>query len=149
MHIYIDADACPVKDEAIKVAARVGARVTLVSASGMRPRREAHVDQVAAGPKFDAADDWIAERIAPGDLCVTNDVPLAARCVERGARAISPTGRVFDERTVGEALAMRNLGQHLREAGQTQTYNAPFGPKDRSRFLQAMDRAAQTAARST
>ena len=144
MHIYIDADACPVKDEAIKVAARVGARVTLVSASGLRPRREAHVDQVVAGTAFDAADDWIAERIAPGDICVTNDVPLASRCVERGARAISPTGRVFDEGTVGEALAMRNLGQHLREAGQTQTYNAPFGPKDRSRFLQAMDLMTRT-----
>ena len=141
MHIYVDADACPVKDEAIRVAERVGARVTLVSAQGMRPRREAHVDQVVAGDKFDAADDWIAERIQPGDLCVTNDVPLASRCVEKGAKAISPTGRIFDAQSVGHALAMRNLGQHLREANQKQTYNAPFGPKDRSRFLLAMDRS--------
>ena len=141
MHIYVDADACPVKDEAIRVAERVGARVTLVSATGMRPRREAHVAQVAAGPAFDAADDWIAERIAPGDLCITADMPLAARCVERGAIAITPTGRILNETNVNEALAARNLGQHLREANQSQTYNAPFGPKDRSRFLQAMDRA--------
>ena len=140
MHIYVDADACPVKEETIRVAERVGARVTLVSAQGLRPRREAHVDQVAVGPAFDAADDWIAERIAPGDICVTNDVPLASRCVERGAKAVSPTGRIFDERTVQAALASRNLSQHLRESNQAQTYNAPFGTKDRSRFLQAMDR---------
>ena len=141
MHIYVDADACPVKDETIRVAERIGARVTLVAAQGMRPRREAHVDQVAAGPAFDAADDWIAERIQPGDLCVTNDIPLAARCVEKGAKAISPTGRIFDERTIGEAVAMRNLNQHVREAMQGQTFNKPFGPKQRSRFLQAMDQA--------
>ena len=140
MHIYIDADACPVKDEAIRVAERVGARVTMVAAQGMRPRRESFVEIVAAGPAFDAADDWIAERIGAGDVCVTNDVPLASRCVEKGARAVSPTGRIFDERSVQEALAKRNLAQHLREANQQQTYNAPFGPKDRSRFLQAMDR---------
>ena len=143
MHIYVDADACPVKDEAIRVAARVGARVTLVAASGMRPRREPHVAQVAAGPAFDAADDWIAERIEAGNVCVTADMPLAARCVEKGAKVVTPTGRILDAKNVGEAVAARNLGQHLREANQTQTYNAPFDPKDRSRFLQAMDRATQ------
>ena len=140
MTIFVDADACPVKDEAVRVGARVGRRVVLVSASGQRPRREPHVEQVAAGPAFDAADDWIAERVGPGDVCVTNDMPLAARCVAKGAVAVTPAGRVLDERNAGEALAARNLGQHLREANQTQTYNAPFGPKDRSRFLQAMDR---------
>ena len=140
MHIYVDADACPVKDEAIRVAARVGARLTLVAAGGMRPRREAFVSQVATGPAFDAADDWIAERIEAGDICITADMPLASRCVAKGAKVVTPTGRILDEMNVGEALAARNLGQHLREANQTQTYNAPFGPTDRSRFLQAMDR---------
>ena len=144
MHIYVDADACPVKDEAIRVAERVGARLTLVAAGGMRPRREAFVAQVAAGPAFDAADDWIAERIEAGDICVTADMPLASRCVEKGAKVVTPTGRILDEKNVGEALAARNLGQHLREANQTQTYNAPFGPKDRSRFLQAMDRSTKS-----
>ena len=143
MHIYVDADSCPVKEEAIRVAERVGARLTLVAAGGMRPRREAFVDQVAAGHAFDAADDWIAERIGPGDICVTADMPLASRCVGKGARVVTPTGRILDETNVGEALAARNLGQHLREANQTQTYNAPFGPKDRSRFLQAMDQVVR------
>ncbi len=137
--IYVDADACPVKDEVLKVAERRGLKTVMVANSGLRPSRDPLVQIVIVGAGFDEADDWIAERIGPGDVCVTNDVPLASRCVENGALAVSPSGRIFDASNSGEALAARNLGQHLREASQTQTYNPPFSARDRSTFLQALD----------
>lgn len=137
--IYVDADACPVKAEILKVAERNGLKTVLVANSGLRPSRDPMVQNVIVGTGFDEADDWIAERAGQNDVCVTNDVPLASRCVENGALAISPSGRIFDANNAGEALAARNLGQHLREASQSQTYNRPFSQRDRSQFLQALD----------
>lgn len=138
--IYVDADACPVKAEVLKVAERRDLKTVLVANSGLRPSRDPNVQIVTVGGGFDEADDWIAERITSRDICVTNDVPLASRCVEKGAVALSPGGRVFDETSTAMALAMRNLGQHVREAQQSQTYNPPFSARDRSTFLQSLER---------
>lgn len=138
--IYVDADACPVKAEVRKVADRYGLDVILVANSGLRPVRSANVRIVTVGSRFDEADDWISEHIALADICVTSDVPLASRCVEKGAVALSPSGRIFDRQSAGMALAGRNLSQYHREATQTQTYHAPFSARDRSNFLQALDR---------
>lgn len=136
--LYIDADACPVKDEAIAVAERRGLAVVLVSNRGFRTTRPfVRSVLVDAGP--DAADKWIAAAIAPGDVCVTNDVPLAARCVEAGARAISPSGKVFDDASVGIALAMRDLMTDLRASGEITSGPRSFTPRDRSRFRDALD----------
>jgi uncharacterized protein YaiI (UPF0178 family) len=138
--IFVDADACPVKPEILKVAERFALDVFLVANTGLRPVRDPHVHVVIVGSGFDEADDWIADHITSTGICVTNDVPLASRCVEKGAVALSPSGRIFDRQSTGLALAARNVGQHHREATQTQTYNAPFSARDRSAFLQALDR---------
>jgi len=140
MRIYVDADACPVKPEIYRVALRHRVGVTLVAGTRMRvpPGQDIVLEVVEQG--FDAADDWIASHAGPGDLVVTADIPLAARCVERGARVLGPTGRPFTEDNVGEALATRNLLADLRGAGlETTSGPAPFDPRDRSRFLQALD----------
>lgn len=136
--IYVDADACPVKDEAIKVAERRSCQLVLVSNRGFRTTLPfVRSVLVEAGP--DAADKWIADAIAPGDVCVTNDIPLAARCVENGAKALSPTGKVFDDASVGIALAMRDLMTDLRATGDITSGPRGFSPRDRSRFLDALD----------
>ena len=137
--VLIDADACPVKDEAIDVALRHGAEAVLVSNGGMRPSRYpgARIVVVAEGP--DAADDWIAEAATNGDVVITADIPLAARALEKGAMALGPTGRPFTPETIGAALSMRAFKQHLRESGESKGYNASFTGADRSRFLQALD----------
>lgn len=140
MRIYVDADACPVKPEIYRVALRHRVGVTLVAGSLMRvpPGQDIVLEVVEQG--LDAADDWIASHAGPGDLVVTADIPLAARCVERGARVLGPTGRPFTEDNVGEALATRNLLADLRGAGlETNSGPPPFDPRDRSRFLQALD----------
>ncbi len=139
MTVLIDADACPVKDEAIDVALRHGAEAVLVSNGGMRPSRYpgARIVVVPEGP--DAADDWIAEAAATGDVVVTADIPLAARALEKGAMVLGPTGRPFTPETIGTALSMRAFKQHLRETGESKGYNASFTGADRSRFLQALD----------
>ena len=137
--IYVDADACPVKPEIIKVAERHGFEVTFVANSGLRPSRDPMIHNVIVSDGFDAADDWIAERATSADIVVTADVPLAQRCVAAGAMVTGPTGRVFDEGNIGMARAMRDLGQHLRESGVSKGYNAPFSPRDRSAFLQTME----------
>jgi uncharacterized protein YaiI (UPF0178 family) len=138
--IYVDADACPVKPEILKVAERHGLEVTFVANSGLRPSRDPMVKNVIVSAGFDAADDWIAERAGQGDIVVTADVPLAVRCVATGAQVTGPTGRIFDETNIGMASAMRNLGQHLRETGESKGYNAAFSPRDRSKFLETLDR---------
>ncbi len=140
--IYVDADACPVRDEALRVAERHGVPVTYVSNGGIRPSRHplATVIVVAEGP--DAADRWIAERIGPDDVCVTADVPLAARCVEAGAAAIAPDGTPFTPANIGSRLAMRDLMADLRAADPfRQGGGRPFAKADRARFLEALDRA--------
>ncbi|MGV0910391.1 YaiI/YqxD family protein [Martelella sp. FOR1707] len=143
--IYVDADACPVKPEVVKVAERHGLPVTFVANTGLRPSRDPMIKNVIVSGAFDAADDWIAERAGPGDIVVTADVPLAERCVAAGALVTGPTGRVFDEKNIGMARAMRDLGQHLRETGESKGYNAPFSPRDRSAFLQTMEQLCRKA----
>jgi uncharacterized protein YaiI (UPF0178 family) len=147
--IYVDADACPVKSEILKVAERHGLEVTLVANSGLRPSRDPMVKNVIVSASFDAADDWIAERAAAGDIVVTADVPLAVRCVAAGAQVTGPTGRIFDKTNIGMASAMRDLGQHLRETGESKGYNAAFSPRDRSKFLETLDRLCRRAKSST
>jgi uncharacterized protein YaiI (UPF0178 family) len=143
--IYVDADACPVKPEILKVAERHDLEVTFVANSGLRPSRDPMVKNVIVSGAFDAADDWIAERAGAGDIVVTADVPLAGRCVAAGAFVTGPTGRLFDRSNIGMATAMRDLGQHLRETGESKGYNAPFSPKDRSAFLETLDRLCRRA----
>lgn len=147
--LYIDADACPVREEAYRVAARLGLAVFVVS-NGSRPIRPPGlpgVRMVVVGEGADAADDWIAERIGPADVCVTADIPLAARCLRRGARAVSPTGHHWTDGNIGAALAGRELARHLREIGAGGGGPAPLSKQDRSRFLSALDAAAQAALR--
>src|SRR6218665_2527753 len=144
--IYVDADACPVKAEVLKVAERHGIRVTFVANSGLRPSRDPMVTNIIVSAGFDAADDWIAERAGPGDIVVTADVPLAGRCAAGGALVTGPTGRVFDQTNIGMATAMRDLSAHLRETGESKGYNAAFSPKDRSNFLETMERLCRRVA---
>ncbi|MCV0397031.1 MAG: YaiI/YqxD family protein [Rhizobiaceae bacterium] len=144
-HILVDADACPVKDEAVRVAERHGLVVTFVSNGGLRPSRDPMVRHVVVSKGADAADDWIVDNAAAGDIVVTADVPLAARVVELGATALSPAGRMFTTSSIGMAVAMRDLKQHLREAGEIAGFNPQFSAKDRSAFLSALDRAVRRA----
>jgi uncharacterized protein YaiI (UPF0178 family) len=139
--IYVDADACPVKDEIYRVAARYGLRVYVVANSPIHVPRAPDIERVvvAAGP--DAADDWIVERAGRGDIVVTSDVPLASRCVKSGADVLAPTGKRFSESSIGLALATRNLMDQLRSAGQATSGPKAFGPRDRSNFLGALDNA--------
>lgn len=141
MHLYVDADACPVKPEVYRVAKRHDLRVTLVAASGMRIPSDPNLSLEVVAQGFDAADDWIVARAGPGDIVVTADIPLAARCLERGAYVLGPTGRPFTESNIGDALATRNLLADLRGAGLDSSGPPPFDPRDRSRFLQALDQA--------
>ncbi len=141
--IYVDADACPVKDEVVKVAERHGLKTILVSDGGIRPHSSPMVRIVVVARGPDAADDWIAENIRAGDIAVTNDIPLADRCLKSGAAAIRPDGKVFTDDSIGMAMATRELMAGLREAGQITGGPPPFSKKDRSRFLQTLDTAVQ------
>jgi hypothetical protein len=145
--LYIDADACPVKDEAYRVAARYGLSVFVVCNSWIRtpPGSGVQLVVVEAGP--DVADDWIAERAGVGDIVVTADIPLAQRALAAGAQAIHPAGRPFTADNIGGALASRAVGEHLRSMGETTGGPKPFVPADRSRFLQALDAAVVKAQR--
>ena len=141
IQVFIDGDACPVKDEAVRVAARYSLPVTLVSNQGMRPIP--NVKQVVVGAKFDAADDWIVEHAGAGDIVVTADIKLAARVLDKGGKALNPAGQLFTPQNIGTALAMRELNAHLRETGESKGYNASFSKKDRSQFLQSLDMLIQ------
>lgn len=143
--LYVDADACPVKPEILKVAERHALPVTFVANSGLRPSRDPMVKNVIVSDAFDAADNWIAEAVIEGDIVVTADVPLAVRCVAKGAHVTGPTGRLFDQANIGMASAMRDLGAHLRETGESKGYNAAFSPRDRSAFLETLDRLCRRA----
>lgn len=145
--IYVDADACPVKDEILKVAARHGLKTYIVSNAWLRMAEGPLVERVHVPDGLDVADDWIAEHIGPGDIAVTSDVPLADRCVKQGAVALAPNGKAFDEESIGMARAMRDLMTNLRESGQMQSYNAGFTKQDRSKFLQALETQIQKAKR--
>jgi uncharacterized protein len=146
--IYVDADACPVKDEALRVAERHGLPIHYVSNAWMRLPESPLVSRVVVSDGPDAADDWIVERIEKGDIAVTADIPLASRSLKKGAQVIGPTGKPFTDAGIGMALAMRDLSRHLRETGESKGYNASFTPRDRSRFLQALEEAVQRAKRS-
>lgn len=141
--IYVDADACPVKDEAVRVADRHGLAIHFVSNAWMRLPDGQFVHRVIVTEGPDAADDWIAARIGKDDIAVTADIPLASRCLKAGANVIGPTGKPFTDAGIGMALAMRDLQQHLRETGESRGFNASFTRADRSRFLEALERAVQ------
>lgn len=145
--IYVDADACPVKDEVYKVAERHHLPVTLVAGGFIRVPQHPLIERVAAGSGMDAADDWIAERIKPGDIVVTADIPLASRCVKAGATAIAPNGKPFTEESIGMTLAVRNLMTDLRSTGEITGGPRAFSPRDRSTFLSALDSAIRRIAR--
>ena len=147
MKIYVDADACPVKAEVERVADRHNLFVLLVSNSGMRPRRHPLIEQVVVPEGPDVADDWIADHIQEGDIAITADIPLASRCLEKKARVVSPTGNPFTADNIGMALGMRELKQQVREMTQSQTYNAGFTDKDRSRFLNTLENEIQALKR--
>lgn len=147
LQIYVDADACPVKDEAVKVADRHGVPIHFVANSWMRLPDGGAVHRVVVAEGPDAADDWIAERVTARDVAVTADIPLASRCLKAGARVVSPTGKPFTDANIGTALAMRSLSQHLRETGESRGFNAEFTRQDRSRFLQALEQAVQDVKR--
>jgi uncharacterized protein YaiI (UPF0178 family) len=141
IRIFVDADACPVKEEVYRVAARHGLPVTAVANSPIRVPRDPTIERVVVGPELDAADNWIAERAGAGDIVITEDIPLASRCVKAGAQVISPTGRAFTEAAMGMTLAVRNLMHDLRSAGEVTGGPRPFSPRDRSAFLSALDQA--------
>src|SRR5436853_7352230 len=138
--IYIDADACPVKQEVYRVADRHGLKVFVVSNSPIAVPRDPLIERVVVAAGMDAADDWIAERATPGAIVVTQDIPLAARVVQAGGIAIAPNGKPFSESSIGMALATRNLMDSLRSAGEITGGPKPFAPKDRSAFLQTLER---------
>ncbi len=145
--IYIDADACPVRDEVFRVATRLNIP-TMVVSNGSRPIRPPglpNVQMVVVGDKADEADDWIAERIGPGDVCVTADIPLAHRCLGRGALALSHAGHVWTGDNIGSALAGREVARHLREIGAGGSGQPPMTKADRSRFLSALDTIVRRA----
>ena len=147
--IYVDGDACPVREEIYRVATRLRLNVFVVS-NGSRPIRPpgtSNVRMVLVSDSADAADDWIAERIVSTDVCVTSDIPLASRCLKKGARVVSPTGKHWTQANIGNALASREIARHLREVGATTRGPAPLTKKDRSRFLGALDTALQAASR--
>ena len=141
LHIYIDADACPVKDEVYRVAARYGLSVTLVAGSWMRTPEEPRIALRVVGGGIDAADDWIVEHVGAGDIVVTADIPLAARCLAKEATVIGTTGRPFTTANIGDALAARGLHSELRELGERTSGPAPFTARDRSRVVQSLDDA--------
>ena len=146
--IFVDADACPVKEEVYRVAQRYDVEVLLVSNAWIRTPREGRVELVLVGGELDAADAWIIEQITEGDIAITADIPLAAACLEKGGRVVGPRGRPFTEQSIGDALATRELMSQLREMGEVTGGPPPFEKRDRSRFLQALDQMIHAVRRS-
>jgi len=147
LHIYVDADACPVKQEVYRVAKRYDLAVTLVANSWMRVPDERWLRLEVVGDGFDAADDWIVEQVQPYDIVVTADIPLASRCIKEGASVIGTTGKPFTDDNIGSALATRDLLSELRGAGEITGGPPPLQKRDRSRFLQVLDEVIQTIRR--
>ena len=141
IQIYVDADACPVKNEIYRVAERHGLKVFVVSNSFINVPRDPMIERIVVGQGMDEADNWIAERAVRGDIVITADVPLASRSFKAGAAVIAPNGKPFDENSIGMTVATRNLLHELRSAGEITGGPRPFSPQDRSQFLQAFDRA--------
>jgi len=147
LDLYVDGDACPVKDEVYRVALRHDLKVYVVSDGALRASAPGRVEFVRVKQGWNAADDWIAERAGVGDIAVTSDIPLADRCLKNGARVVAPNGREFTEDSIGEALAKRELMDHLRQMGAVTGGPAPFVPADRSRFLARLEEAIQATRR--
>ncbi len=143
--IFVDADACPVKDEARRVAERLSLQIIFVSNGGIRPTRDPMVRVVVVSAGADAADDWIVEHAQANDLVLTADIPLASRAIDKGCHVLGFTGKPFTPASIGMALAMRDLKQHLRETGDIKGYNPGFRAADRSAFLSALDTLARRA----
>ena len=147
LHVYVDADACPVKQEVFRVAGRYGLKVTLVANSWMRVPDDPAIRLKVVGGDFDAADDFIADHAEPGDVVITADIPLAGRCLRAGASVIGTSGRPFTEANIGQVLATRDLLADLRGAGEQTGGPAPLTQRDRSRFLQQLDETVQSILR--
>ena len=141
IRIFVDADACPVKEEVYRIAERHGLRVYVVANSPIRVPRDGMVERVTVAAGLDAADDWIAERADPTVIVVTNDTPLAGRCLKAGAKVIAANGRAFTDSSIGMALAMRDLMADLRDSGHVGGGPPAFSPRDRSAFRSALDQA--------
>lgn len=138
-NIYVDADACPVKEEVYRVARRYAIKVSVVANAPIRVPQEELIELVVVKAGFDSADDWIVERVVPGDIVVTTDIPLAERCLRQGSRALAPKGLEFTEAAIGDAMATRALFEMLRQSGEFGGGPAPFTKSDRSRFLSKLD----------
>jgi len=147
LHIFIDADACPVKQEVYRVASRCGLDVTLVANSRMRIPNEPWISLEIVANGLDAADDWIVEHVQPHDIVVTADIPLASRCLKKGARVIGTTGKPFTEDNIGQSVATRDLLSELRDRGEMMGGPPPLKKRDRSRFLQQLDEIIQSIRR--
>ena len=147
--IYVDADACPVKDEIYRVAERHGLKVFVVANSPINVPRDPMIERVTVPGGMDVADNWIAERAGARDIVITADIPLASRSVKAGAKVIAPNGKAFTEDSIGMALAVRNLMSDLRETGAVTGGPKPFGPRDRSAFLSALDQTIRRLQRDT
>ena len=145
--LFVDADACPVKDERYKVARRYGLKVYVVANSFLLVPKEAQIERIVVDAGPDVADDWIVDQCQRGDVIITADIPLAGRCLEKAALVIGPTGRAFTPDTIGMALAQRGLAEHLRSTGEITRGPPPFQASDRSRFLSALDEAVHKARR--
>lgn len=143
IQLYIDADACPVKDEVYRVAQRHGLKVFVVANGRLNLPRLANLELVVVSGRFDAADDWIVEQITDWDIAITSDIPLASRCLAKGARVLDPKGRPFTEDSIGDALASRELSAFLRDMGELGGGPKPYTPKDRSRFLGELENQIQ------
>ncbi|MFN8009866.1 MAG: YaiI/YqxD family protein [Holophagaceae bacterium] len=144
IRLFIDADACPVKDEVYRVARRYELPVFVVANSRINVPRLPKIELKVVSGRFDAADDWIVEQATPWDIVVTSDIPLAARVLAKEARALDPKGRVFSPDSIGDALAAREFSAFLRDMGEPGGGPAPFSPKDRSKFLQSLDTVIQS-----
>ena len=148
MEIYVDADACPVKEEVVRVADRHRLTVYMVSNAYMRLPDSPLVQRVVVGKDADEADDWIAERVGASDIAITADIPLASRCLKAGAAVLGPTGKPFTDAGIGTALAMRDLMGHLRETGEIRGGGPGYTKKDRSRFLEVLEQTIRANQRT-
>lgn len=148
LRIFVDADGCPVKQEVYRVARRAGLGVTVVANKSIAMPADERFELVVVGRGLDVADDWVAEHAGAGDIVITADIPLAARCLKNGARVLGTTGRPFTDHNIGEALATRELMSHLRDMGNVTKGPAPFDDRDRSRFLHSLHEMIQAIRRT-
>ena len=147
VEVYVDADACPVREEIIKVTSRHGLKTYLVCDGGIRPHPSPLIHLVVVDQNPDAADKWIIRHIGPNDIAVTSDIPFAAKCIEVGATVVSPTGEMFTNKNIGPVLGTRDLMTNLRETGEVTGGPRPFSNQDRSRFSNSLEKTVQNKLR--